>query len=192
MTDAETPVPVPMRLDHLSGVLDLGFRLFDVNTMPYTSWSLSSAATHLDTQPEACWVVEDGEAVAGFVLASMSYDERSDWGYVEWIGVAPEHRGRGVADALLERSCAALFAAGATRIVTDVERSNTACFRCFRPGPTVVPLCSGDSRTHCKSGIAGSPGLDACGIGQRKRPFRTQDLVPGVDIPEPATRSHPR
>ncbi|WP_461144089.1 GNAT family N-acetyltransferase [Salinifilum aidingensis] len=126
MTDAETPVPVPMRLDHLSGVLDLGFRLFDVHTMPYTSWSLSSAATHLDTQPEACWVVEEEGAVVGFVLASMSYDERADWGYVEWIAVDPAHRGRGLADALLERSCAALFAAGATRIVTDVERSNTA------------------------------------------------------------------
>lgn len=127
MTDGETRRhPTPMRLEHLAGVLALGFRVFDVTTMPYTSWSLSSAATHLDTQPEACWVVEDGDTVAAFVLASMSYDEREDWGYVEWIAVDPNYRGEGLADALLERSCAALFAAGATRIVTDVERSNTA------------------------------------------------------------------
>src|SRR5699024_2910857 len=95
MTEADPLCPVPMRLDHLAGVLDLGFRLFDVTKMPYTSWSLSSAATHLDTQPEACWVVEDNGAVVGFVLASMSYDEREDWGYVEWIAVDSTYQGHG-------------------------------------------------------------------------------------------------
>ncbi|WP_223199024.1 GNAT family N-acetyltransferase [Solihabitans fulvus] len=118
---------VPMRLDHLAGVLDLGHRVFDVTAMPYTSWSLSSVAVHLDAQPDACWVAEDEQAgVVGFVLSSLSYDERDDWGYLEWIAVDPTHQGRGLAGRLLDASCRALFAAGATRIVTDVEQSNTA------------------------------------------------------------------
>ncbi|WP_132123099.1 GNAT family N-acetyltransferase [Actinocrispum wychmicini] len=123
MTDRQ---PTPMRLDHLADVLDLGRRVFDVSAMPYTSWSLSSVALHLDAQPGACWVVEHDGRVVAFVLGSLSYDEREDWGYVEWIAVHPDHQGQGLAKVLLERSCGDLFAAGATRIVTDVEQSNSA------------------------------------------------------------------
>ncbi|RKT88657.1 Ribosomal protein S18 acetylase RimI [Saccharopolyspora antimicrobica] len=123
---------VPMWLPHLPGVLELGNRVFDVSEMPYTSWSLSSAAVHLDAQPDACWVAEAGGRVAGFVLGSLSYDERADWGYVEWLAVDPEHQGRGLAKTLLEESCAALFAAGATRVITDVEQTNTASAHLMR------------------------------------------------------------
>ncbi|MET9852825.1 GNAT family N-acetyltransferase [Streptomyces sp. NPDC006450] len=35
-------------------------------------------------------------------------------------------RGRGVASSLVEHCCAALFAAGASRIITDVESGNAA------------------------------------------------------------------
>ncbi|GAA4018617.1 hypothetical protein GCM10022247_47790 [Allokutzneria multivorans] len=117
---------VLMRLDHLAGVLALGNRVFDVTAMPYTSWSLSSVAVHLDAQPLACWVAESDEEVVGFVLGSMSYDEREDWGYLEWIAVDPAHQGQGLAGKLLDACCGALFAEGATRIVTDVEASNVA------------------------------------------------------------------
>ncbi|MFB9909113.1 GNAT family N-acetyltransferase [Allokutzneria oryzae] len=115
-----------MRLDHLPGVLALGNRVFDVTAMPYTSWSLSSVAVHLDAQPSACWVAESDGEVVGFVLGSLSYDEREDWGYLEWIAVDPEHQGQGLASRLLDACCGALFDAGATRIVTDVEATNTA------------------------------------------------------------------
>nr|BFF03194.1 hypothetical protein GCM10020241_48690 [Streptoalloteichus tenebrarius] len=118
-----------MRLDHIAGVLELGHRVFDVSAMPYTSWSLSSLAVHLDAQPDACWVVEEGDRVVAFVLGSLSYDEREDWGYLEWIAVDPDHQGRGLARALLEACCEALFAAGATRVVTDVEQGNVASAR---------------------------------------------------------------
>ncbi|KAA5830558.1 GNAT family N-acetyltransferase [Saccharopolyspora hirsuta] len=117
---------VPMGLAHLAGVLELGHQVFDVSAMPYTSWSLSSVAVHMDAQPDACWVAEADGRVVGFVLGSLSYDERADWGYVEWLAVAPDHQGKGLARTLLEESCAALFAAGATRIITDVEQNNTA------------------------------------------------------------------
>ncbi|MEV7728504.1 GNAT family N-acetyltransferase [Streptomyces sp. NPDC087917] len=117
---------VPLQLTHLHAVLDLGYRSFDVKAMPYTSWSLSSVAAHWDAQPDACWIARDEEGLLGFVLGSPSYDEREDWGYLEWIALEERARGRGVASALVERCCAALFAAGASRIITDVESGNAA------------------------------------------------------------------
>lgn len=117
---------VPLELTHLSDVLALGHRVYDVKAMPYTSWSLSSVAAHWDAQPDACWVALDGQGLLGFVLGSLSYDEREDWGYLEWIALEERARGRGVASALVERCCAALYAAGAVRIITDVEGSNAA------------------------------------------------------------------
>ncbi|WP_263253294.1 GNAT family N-acetyltransferase [Saccharopolyspora rosea] len=130
---ASEPIDVvPMRMAHLEGVLGLGFQLFDVSKMPYTSWSLSSVAGHLDAQPGACWVAERNGEVLGFVLGSMSFDEREDWGYLEWIGLAPSVQGRGVASRLVEACCQALFEAGAARIITDVEQGNEASARMMR------------------------------------------------------------
>lgn len=123
---------VPMRMSHLEGVLELGNRSFDVAVMPYTSWSLSSITAHFDTQPEACWVAEcDGE-VLGFVLGSMSFDEREDWGYLEWIALEPRAQGGGIASRLVEACCQALFDAGAARIITDVEEGNEPSARMMR------------------------------------------------------------
>ncbi|MEU6976981.1 MULTISPECIES: GNAT family N-acetyltransferase [unclassified Streptomyces] len=117
---------VPLELVHLHDVLDLGHRVYDVKAMPYTSWSLSSVAAHWDARPDACWVARDDQGLLGFVLGSLSYDEREDWGYLEWIALEERARGRGVASALVEHCCDALFAAGASRIITDVESSNEA------------------------------------------------------------------
>ncbi|GHF40780.1 MULTISPECIES: GNAT family N-acetyltransferase [Streptomyces] len=117
---------VPMQLSHLEGVLNLGHRAYDVNAMPYTSWSLSTVAAHWDAQPEACWVAVDDEGLLGFVLGSLSYDEREDWGYLEWIALDERARGKGIASTLVERCCTALFTAGASRIITDVEAGNQA------------------------------------------------------------------
>ncbi|MFJ3904810.1 GNAT family N-acetyltransferase [Streptomyces sp. NPDC090025] len=124
---SESPVQiVPLELIHLDAVLDLGHRVYDVKSMPYTSWSLSSVAAHWDAQPDACWVAMDDQGLLGFVLGSLSYDEREDWGYLEWIALEERARGRGVASGLVTRCCDALFAAGASRIITDVEGGNEA------------------------------------------------------------------
>ncbi|WP_067848788.1 hypothetical protein [Nocardia lijiangensis] len=58
-------VIVPMGLGHLRQVLDLGHQVFDTSTKPYTSWSLTSVAEHLDSPDNACWVALDSDRVAG-------------------------------------------------------------------------------------------------------------------------------
>ena len=117
---------VPLGFEHLRQVLDLGYRVFDTTTKPYTTWSLTTVAEHLDTRDSSCWVALEGDALVGFVLGSMEFELREDWAYLEWIAVDPAHQGKGIARELVDVCCEKLFAAGASRVVTDVEGSNTA------------------------------------------------------------------
>ncbi|WP_067691365.1 GNAT family N-acetyltransferase [Nocardia jejuensis] len=117
---------VPMGLGHLRQVLDLGYEAFDTTTKPYTSWSLTSVAEHLDSASRSCWVAVDSDRVVGFVLGSMEFELREDWAYVEWIAVSPDMQGHGIAGRLMTACCDTLFHSGARRIVTDVENHNTA------------------------------------------------------------------
>ncbi|WP_067712902.1 GNAT family N-acetyltransferase [Nocardia yamanashiensis] len=117
---------VPMGLGHLRQVIDLGYQVFDTSAKPYTSWSLTSVAEHLDSAGKSCWVAVDSDRVVGFVLASMEFELRDDWAYLEWIAVDPEMQGRGIAGRLMTVCCDTLFRHGARRIVTDVELHNTA------------------------------------------------------------------
>ncbi|WP_280270044.1 GNAT family N-acetyltransferase [Nocardia wallacei] len=123
--EADTAI-VPMGLGHLREVLDLGGEVFDTEAKPYTSWSLTSVAEHLDNPDGSCWVAVDSDRVVGFVLGSMEFELREDWGYLEWIAVAPDMQGRGIAGRLVEICCRTLFERGARRIVTDVESGNAA------------------------------------------------------------------
>jgi len=85
----------------------------------------------------AAWVAEPvrgaGEAVisstvpAGYLLLSWVLDE----GTVERIGVAPEHRRRGIGRALLERGIGALRERGVRQVWLEVGASNEAAIRLY-------------------------------------------------------------
>ncbi|MFI7320944.1 GNAT family N-acetyltransferase [Streptomyces venezuelae] len=116
----------PMRATHLADVLALGRRVYDTSVKPYTSWSLSAIARHVDGEASACWVALAGDRLVGYVLGSMGFDQRADWGNLEWIASAPEYQGKGIASRLVKACCATLTEAGASAVVTDVESRNTA------------------------------------------------------------------
>ncbi|MGH4031439.1 N-acetyltransferase family protein [Actinomycetota bacterium Odt1-20B] len=116
----------PMTAAHLADVLALGHEVYDTTVKPYTSWSLSAIAAHMEGAGSACRVALDGERVAGFVLGSMGFDQRTDWGNLEWIASAPAYQGQGIATRLVQECVAALTEAGAAAVVTDVESRNTA------------------------------------------------------------------
>lgn len=120
---------VSLSVEQVVDVLRLGHEVFDTSLKPYTSWSLSAIARHLDAPESSCWSAVDraaGNRLAGFVLGSMGFDQREDWGNLEWIATDPDYRGQGVAHELVERCCERLMRAGASAVVTDVESSNTA------------------------------------------------------------------
>lgn len=105
-------------------ILELGKEIFDVSVFPYSVWSLGAIAKHLDQQPEACHLAEAGSVKVGFVLASMPFFDQKDWGHVEWIALRRDFRGRALATKLVDATIQALYNAGATRIVGDIETSN--------------------------------------------------------------------
>lgn len=130
MSTVQPPPPEitlhPLLPEHLPAVLELGSRVYDTDVKPYTGWSLSAIAGHLDASVPACLVAMAGDRLAGFVLGSMTFENREDWGYMEWIAVDPDFQGRGVAGRLVQKCCDELTGAGAASVVTDVEVGNTA------------------------------------------------------------------
>ncbi|MGW6212364.1 GNAT family N-acetyltransferase [Streptomyces sp. NPDC055109] len=117
---------VAMEVAHLPDVLGLGHRAFDTTVKPYTGWSLSAVAAHFEALRPACFVALQGDALCGFVLGSMTFEQRTDWGYLEWIAVAPTARGQGVAGRLVTHCRDRLAEFGASAVITDVEARNEA------------------------------------------------------------------
>ena len=75
--------------------------------------------------------------------------------------VAPDQQGKGIARRLVSHCCEALFAAGASRVVTDVESSNTASANLmqrsgFEPAVTVTLFVRTRSDAPPESLITGS------------------------------------
>lgn len=105
-------------------VLKTGNDVFDTDEFPYSTWSLSAIAKHLDQQPEACHVAHSEGAVVGFILASMPFLTHQHWGHVEWIALRPGFQGRALASKLADATIRALYGAGATRVVADIATAN--------------------------------------------------------------------
>jgi ribosomal protein S18 acetylase RimI-like enzyme len=84
--------------------------------------------------PGATWLItcrlapnqwEDCGTIQGLVQAGQ-------WGAVQNVGVAPEHRGRGLGRALILRSLAGFRAAGVPRVYLEVTASNLAAVQLYR------------------------------------------------------------
>ncbi|MFJ4716804.1 GNAT family N-acetyltransferase [Streptomyces sp. NPDC088785] len=117
----------PLDVDDVGDVLKLGQRVYDLTVKPYTSWSLTAVATHLDGEGASCWVARAADGrLAGFVLGSVGFDQRRDWGNLEWIATDPAFRGQGIAARLVTACCRGLETAGVRAVVTDVESRNEA------------------------------------------------------------------
>jgi ribosomal protein S18 acetylase RimI-like enzyme len=113
-----------MELDDLPAVYRLGLRCWDVLDKPYNYWSIREVAEHLETEPELSFVAVDDGSVVGFVLGAESYEILDDTGHLEWVAVAPEHRGDGLGGGLIEAFVEALRLRGRTEVVADVSSKN--------------------------------------------------------------------
>jgi ribosomal protein S18 acetylase RimI-like enzyme len=113
-----------MEVRDFAAVYELGLRCYDITDKPYNYWSLAEVADHLQRNPELCFVADVEGEVAGFILGDATFEIIEDTAHLEWIAVSPDHRRRGIADALLTAAVAAVQALGKMRIVADVASDN--------------------------------------------------------------------
>jgi ribosomal protein S18 acetylase RimI-like enzyme len=99
-------------------------------TVPYWKRRIGSYMA-VESSPQqalaarAVFVAVDGDQVAGFVAGHRTRRFGCD-AELEWINVAPEQRGRGIAGQLLVVIASWFVEQGALRVCVDVEPQNTA------------------------------------------------------------------
>jgi ribosomal-protein-alanine N-acetyltransferase len=86
------------------------------------AWSRAQVAEELAGRGRRTWVAEDSGAVVGYAVTWASGDVVD----LQRIAVHPEHRGRGLARALLDAATAAGRADGADRMLLEVSAANAA------------------------------------------------------------------
>jgi mycothiol synthase len=74
--------------------------------------------------PTLWFLLWDGDELAGFAIDYPDFGTDSDTGYVNWLGVRKPWRRRGLAEALLRRSFAELYARGKRRARLGVDAQN--------------------------------------------------------------------
>jgi ribosomal-protein-alanine N-acetyltransferase len=115
-----------MEVEDLPAVYRLGTECYDLHDKPYNYWSVREVADHLESCPELCVVVEDDGRIVGFALAAPSYEILENTGHLEWVAVAPDRRGDGLAGRLIEAVVEELRARGCDEVVADVSSKNEA------------------------------------------------------------------
>jgi ribosomal-protein-alanine N-acetyltransferase len=116
----------PLTSHHLNEVLRLNIRCFK-NGENYTKHTFS----YLLEEPRTlsyCAITESGE-IAGFVFVMTN---EAAIGHLTTIGVAPEHRRRGVGGKLLEHIEQALRSRGFVTVVLEVRVSNVGAQELYR------------------------------------------------------------
>lgn len=116
----------PLTPNHLNEVLYLNFRCFE-DGENYNKHTFS----YLLSQPNAlCFQIATAEnEMAGFLCVLVG-DNRI--AHITTIGVAPEHRRRGLAERMLAELDRALIERGITSIVLEVRVGNTAAQSLYR------------------------------------------------------------
>ena len=83
-------------------------------------WSEKSVASELDNK-WALWLVAlEGDAVVGYIGSQTAVDETD----VMNVAVHPDHRRKGIAEALIERLVSELKARGSHALMLEVRASN--------------------------------------------------------------------
>lgn len=91
-------------------------------------WSYGAFLNELHNPAAVTYVAVSAGTVIGFLNAGFVLDE----GAVNNIAVLPSYRGRGVGQALLERTIARCKAQGITSLMLEVRKSNEAALHLYR------------------------------------------------------------
>lgn len=124
-----------MELDDLSSVFRLGERLFTSERWPtlYRTWEEFELITFFASDGDTCFVAERDGEIVGFTMGTTLTKRRSAWmyGWIVWLGVAPEVARQGVGKRLVERITEAFVQEGARMLLIDTDAENEAAIAFF-------------------------------------------------------------
>lgn len=125
-----------MELKDLPGVFELGQALFTAEALPtlYRCWDQDAIMKLFGSDGETCLVAENGGGLVGFALGAMMEKPRSAWryGWLEWLGVMPRYKRRGLASRLLARLTDRFIANDARIMFVDTDEENHDALAFFR------------------------------------------------------------
>ncbi len=125
----------PMSIDDLVAVHDLGEKIYDQDLYPnlYRYWSESEVVELFGSDSEFCQVAEYEGKVVGFVMGTTISKRRSSWryGYLVWLGVAPEVQRFGVGKRLFNAFKELMEEEGSRIIMIDTQADNLPARRFF-------------------------------------------------------------
>jgi ribosomal protein S18 acetylase RimI-like enzyme len=118
-----------MEIDDVSAVYHLGEHLFTSEEFPilYRTWNPYEVTDYFTSDPEYCLVAETEGKIVGFVLANTIEKEGTAWkkyGYLSWIGVAPEFQRFNLGQRLYNRLEDALEEDGVRMVIADTDADN--------------------------------------------------------------------
>jgi mycothiol synthase len=87
-------------------------------------WSENRDAPNAGFDPTLWFVASDGPTIAGFSICREREEDAESVGWISLLGVRPRSRGRGLGEALLVHSLAALGARGLRRAALNVDVEN--------------------------------------------------------------------
>jgi ribosomal protein S18 acetylase RimI-like enzyme len=125
-----------MQLNDLPAVFKLGQRLFTAEKLPtlYRSWDEHEILELFGSDEETCLVAETDQKIIGFALGCMMDKPRSAWryGWLEWLGVSPRHKRRGIAGRLLNQLTQLFIDRDARIMLVDTDEENLDALAFFR------------------------------------------------------------
>ncbi len=125
-----------LEIDDIATVFHLGERLFTASEVPnlYRTWDEYEVVSLFQTDGNYCLVAELDDTIVGFCLGTIIEKNRSSWtyGYLLWLGVDPEYRGRGVAGKLFRHFRELVAEEGARIIMVDTEADNLPAIQFFQ------------------------------------------------------------
>ena len=144
---ATVPVTIrTMQLEDLPKVYALGEELFTAEKWPalYRTWDEYEIVEFFGSDGEFCLVAvteqDEGdshdaeEEVVGFCLGTLLEKRHSAWsyGYLVWMGVNPNLKGRGIGRKLLQELTDLFVENGARMMLVDTAGDNEGALRFFR------------------------------------------------------------
>jgi ribosomal protein S18 acetylase RimI-like enzyme len=125
-----------MELRDLPGVFELGQGLFTAEHLPtlYRSWDEDVVVELFGADAETCLVAECNGNIVGFALGGIMKKPRSAWryGWIEWLGVSPRFKRRGLASRLLARLTEMFIVRDVRIMLVDTDAENHEALAFFR------------------------------------------------------------